>query len=94
MVIGTLAIVIYLQFGACNLLFLFILLKEFLNPAGGINEFLLAREKRMTLRTYLHAYILPRRTGMYDLAARADNSRLLVIRVNFFFHDKPPRISE
>jgi hypothetical protein len=47
--------------------------REFLNPAGGVDEFLFAREKRVASGTNTDLNIAARRTGMINRPARAAN---------------------
>ncbi len=59
---------------------------EFLDPAGGIDEFLFAGEKRMTSGADADFNITPRRTRVIDRAARAHDIGLVIFRMNARFH--------
>ena len=61
-------------------------LGEFLDPAGGIHEFLFAGEKRMTSGTDADSNITTGRTCMVDRATGADHLRLLIFWVYVRFH--------
>jgi hypothetical protein len=59
---------------------------EFLDPAGGIDEFLFAGEKRMTTGADADFNITPRRPRVINRAARADDIGLVIFRMNARFH--------
>ena len=59
---------------------------EFLDPAGGIDEFLFAGEKRMTSSTNADFNIVPRRAGMIHRATRANDVGLVILWMNACFH--------
>ena len=59
---------------------------EFFHPPGGIDEFLLAGEKRMTTGANTDSNIAPRRTRVIDRAARAHDIGLVILRMNARFH--------
>ncbi len=59
---------------------------KFLYPAGSIHNLLFARHKGVALGTYFNLYILPGRSGVYNIAAYAGYRRLFIFRMNTFFH--------
>ena len=61
-------------------------LGEFLNATGGIDEFLLAGEKRMAGRADTDSNVAPGRAGVINRAARANHVGLVVFWVNACFH--------
>jgi hypothetical protein len=64
-----------------------VFLLEFLDAAGGIDDFLLAGIKRMAGRAHLDMQVLAqRRARRPRVAAAADHVYLVVFRVNFGFH--------
>ena len=64
-----------------------VFLAELLNPAGSINNLLLACVKRMTLRTYLDIqWLVHSRTRFKFIAATASHGYFLVIWMNVCFH--------
>jgi hypothetical protein len=73
--------------GLLFLLFLVdaVLSPVFFNPPGGINEFLLAREKRMAVRTDVHVDFLDRGARFERIPARTDHLGQVVLRMYFFF---------
>jgi hypothetical protein len=74
----------------CRLLLYFftVFLAEFLNPACGIDNFLLARIEGMTDRTYFDMQGLAHGgTGLERIAATAAYGEFLIIGVNFWFHE-------
>ena len=60
--------------------------REFLHPAGGIDELLFAGEKRMAGGADADFDVPASRAGMVDRAAGAANVRLVVVRMNVRFH--------
>ena len=61
---------------------------EFLNAAGGVNEFYFARVGGMTLGADFNSDLWLRRVHREGVSARADNLRVAEIgRMNVFFHD-------
>src|SRR5688500_8793776 len=63
-----------------------VLAVEALDPARGVDQLLLTREERMARRAELDVNRLLRGTGVDDIAAGADDLRLLVTRMNAFLH--------
>src|SRR5262245_8621554 len=63
-----------------------VLAVEALDPARGVDELLLAREERMARRAELDVDRLLRGARLDDIAAGADDLRLLVARMNTFLH--------
>jgi len=61
-------------------------LGEFLNPARGIDKFLLASEKRMTSGTNPDSNVATRRPGVINRATRADHVGFKIFRMNVGFH--------
>jgi hypothetical protein len=61
---------------------------EFFHPAGGIDEFLLAREKRMAGGADADFNVSFGRASMINRAARANDIGLLVIGMNVRLHVK------
>ena len=61
-------------------------LGELVDPAGGVNESLFAREEGMASRADTHAKVLHRRTRLVDRAATALDRGFLVFRVDFGLH--------
>ena len=61
-------------------------LVELGNTSAGIDQLLLAREERVTLRADFHANILLRRTCLNHITAGAFNSSLLIIGMDSFLH--------
>jgi hypothetical protein len=64
------------------------LLAEAFDAAGGVNEFLFAREKRMTRRAYIDADFRQRAARDERVAAGAVNGARLIFRMNLGFHEK------
>lgn len=70
-----------------ELLFTGVAFVETVNATGGVNQFLFAREKRMTLRAdFDMQLVLHRRACREMISARADDVDFLVVRMNFSFH--------
>src|SRR5512145_2355346 len=63
-----------------------VLAVEALDPARGVDQLLLAREEGMARRAELDVDRLLSGTGVDDIAAGADDLRLLVARMNAFLH--------
>jgi hypothetical protein len=62
-------------------------LSEALHPPGGINHFLLAREKGMTFAAQLDVQSLFGRADRKDVTARTGNLGIgKIFRMDFFFH--------
>src|SRR5713226_6234653 len=61
-------------------------LLEAIDAAGGIEQFLLAREIRMAFRANLDAQLFLGRAGHPRFAAGAVRLNLLIFRVNLWFH--------
>src|SRR6266853_447546 len=59
---------------------------EFLNAPGGIDELLLAGEKRMARRADADPDVALGRAGVIDFAARATDRGLEILRMNICFH--------
>ena len=59
---------------------------ELLDPAGGVDEFLFAGEKRMASSANADFNIATRRAGMIHRATRASDLGLVILRVNASFH--------
>ena len=70
--------------------FLRVLLDEFLNTSRRINDFLLAREKRMTLGTQVDTDFFNRRSCFNFIATCTCNNTRDILRVNFLPHHVPP----
>ena len=60
--------------------------REFLDSAGGIDEFLFAGEKRMAGGADADFNITPRRTCVIDGTTRTDDVGLVILRMNVRFH--------
>lgn len=60
--------------------------REFFNTSGGIDEFLLASEKRMASGANADFNITTRRARMINRTARADNVGFVILRMNARFH--------
>jgi hypothetical protein len=60
--------------------------RKFFHPARGIDEFLLAREKRVARGADADFNVTPGRTGMINRAACANDVGLYVFRMNVRFH--------
>ena len=60
--------------------------REFFDAPGRIDEFLLAREKRVARGANADFNVTPGRTGMIHRAARANDIGLYVFRMNVRFH--------
>ena len=60
--------------------------REFFHPARSVDEFLLAREKRVARGADADFNVTPGRTGMINRAARANDVGLYVFRMNVRFH--------
>jgi hypothetical protein len=65
--------------------------REFLNPAGGIDEFLFAGEKRMASGTDADFNVLAGRACVIDRPAGTDNIGFVILRMNTRFHFKKER---
>src|SRR5207244_7508450 len=63
---------------------------EPLDAAGGVHELLLARVERVALGADFHPDVGLRRASLDDLAARARDLRVDVIRMNASLHGPPP----
>ncbi len=64
---------------------------EFIDPAAGINDFLLARVERMTRRTHLDQEVLAQgRAGCEFVAATTGHFDIVVIGMNVGFHGRTP----
>ena len=59
---------------------------EFLNPTGGVDEFLFAGEKRMAGRANTDSNVAPGRAGVVNRTARANHIGLVIFWVNACFH--------
>jgi hypothetical protein len=59
---------------------------ETLHSTGGIHQFLLSGEKRVTSRADFHADILHRRAGVDHVAAGAGDVGVEILGMNLFFH--------
>lgn len=70
------------------LFFLAILSYEPFHPSGGVNQFLLASEKRMTSRTDFDMDILDRGTCVYDVSTGTGDGGFEILRMNFFLHEE------
>src|SRR5207244_2540001 len=70
-----------------------VLALEALDPAGGIDELLLAREERMARRADLDVDLGHGGTGLDDIAAGTDDLGLVVPRMNAFLHEKDATIA-
>src|SRR5689334_11018336 len=68
-----------------------VLAVEALDAARGIDELLLAGEERMAGRADLDVDRRDRGPGLDDVAARAGDDGLLVLRMNAFLHDRVGR---
>ena len=60
--------------------------RKFFHAARGIDEFLLAREKRVARGADADFNVTPGRTGMVNRATRANDVGLYVFRMNVRFH--------
>jgi hypothetical protein len=77
----------------CRFLFtLLVFLHEFLNAPRGVDQFLLARKKRVAIRADFDAQIADRIAHLKGVAAGARNIRQDVLRVNLGFHDFSPSL--
>src|SRR5450756_1189641 len=64
-----------------------VFLPEFLDAAGGVDDFLLAGVERMAVRAYLDVQLAGERGARLELvAATADDVYFFVFRVNLGFH--------
>jgi hypothetical protein len=73
--------------GLCRGLLAAVLLAELLDPTRGIDNFLLAGEKRVTRRTHFHLEIFAQcGAGLEGIPATAGNRDFLVVGVNLVFH--------
>ena len=61
-------------------------LGEFFDATGGVDEFLLAGEKRMTSGADTDSNVAPGRAGVIDRAARAHDIGFVIFWVNACFH--------
>jgi hypothetical protein len=66
------------------------LLAELLDPTGGVDELLLAREERMARRADFQADLLLGAAGRELVATRAHHFTLGIIRMNVSFHEPFP----
>jgi hypothetical protein len=66
--------------------------QEFFYPAGRINKFLLAGEKRMAGGTDLHSHFRIDAADGYFVAAGAYGIDLMILGMDIFFHRKPPKL--
>jgi hypothetical protein len=62
------------------------LLFETVHTSTGIYQFLFARKKGMTLRTYFYTDIFPGRRGLYDFTTRTTDRCRFVLGMDAFFH--------
>jgi hypothetical protein len=62
------------------------LLVELVDASAGVNQFLLARVKGVTLRADFHFDILLRASRFNNLAASAPDRRLLIVGMDPFLH--------
>jgi len=60
---------------------------EFLDPSSGIDEFLLARKEWVTGRTDTNPKITTRAPSIVNGSAGTVNGGLLVVGMNFCFHE-------
>jgi hypothetical protein len=67
-------------------LLLAVLLLEFFNASGGVNQLLLPGKERVAGRADLQAYILLRGTGLELISAGATHQHLMVLGMYFLFH--------
>src|SRR5215470_17030963 len=65
-----------------------VFLSELFDPAGRIDEFLLAREERVAFGADLHVNRRHRGAGLDHVAARADDLRLFVFWMDALFHNQ------
>jgi hypothetical protein len=63
---------------------------ETFHPSGGIDQFLLAREKGMAARTNFHGDLFFVGLGADLIAAGTLDDRIDILRMNPFFHCNPP----
>ena len=77
---------VQLTFGAARRFRAAVPTGELLYAARGIDEFLLAGEKRMTRRTDADFDVPFGRAGVVDSTARTDDVGLIVLRMNVRFH--------
>src|SRR5207249_4710713 len=70
-----------------------VLALEALDPAGGIDELLLAREERMARRADLDVDLGHGGAGLDDVTAGTDDLRLVVPRMNAFLHGEADTIA-
>ena len=63
-----------------------IALGEFFDATGRVHEFLFAGEKRMTSGANTDSNVGPRRAGVIDRPARADDIGFVILWVNACFH--------
>jgi hypothetical protein len=63
---------------------------KFINTTGGIDKLLLAREKRVALRTYFNSDIAYRCASFKLVTACASHSSRFIVRMNSLFHFIPP----
>src|SRR6266851_651051 len=68
-----------------------VLALETLDAAGGVHELLLARIERVALGAHFDANVGLGGPGLDDLAARASDRRIHVLRMNASLHGPPPR---
>jgi hypothetical protein len=68
-------------------------LLESLNPAGSVNQLLLAGEERVTGRTDLGIYLRLGRTGFKGVAAETLDGNIDIFGVDSFFHSFIPPIN-
>lgn len=60
---------------------------KFLNPSGGINQFLLSGEKWMAGRTDFHNHLFIYRTQLNRIATTTNGSDFVVFRMYVAFHN-------
>jgi len=71
--------------------FFAVFLAEFLDPSGGIHDFLFASIERVTVRAHFNVQRLAHGgTGLESIAATARHGDFLITRVNFCFHGLYP----
>jgi hypothetical protein len=63
---------------------------ETFHPSGGIDQFLLAREKGMAPGTNFHGDLFLAGSGADLIAAGTLDDRINILRMNPFFHNNPP----
>jgi hypothetical protein len=63
-----------------------VFLSELLDPAGGVDQFLLTGEERVAIRANFHVDITHRRARFGDIAARASYFSRLILWMNSCLH--------